>query len=381
MSRRSWIDDWRYPLSWAVALIFLGLLDLGITRSPLLWARTSFENDVGPRMVFAQAYQTARKIYAPEVDAELRVALLGNSRMWLGLREKALLAAMQAEASQRSLSVINLSVFGSGPGMMEVIARQLDPVDPALVVLGLSGSDLQMSPERWGQSPVVQLMQRGLSDPAHPPTSWPQRLDRWLRSVWPLYRFREFAHAALVDRIMPTGTGRVLPERFDSRPKLFEYMRPGLGDAMEVGYQRFRARPSLASFLRYLEIGQADHLDAVRKRTRDPYDSEAERINEVALDALLSGLTSRGTPTIVLLMPENPLLGEDEGGEYHQPGASQRGARRIQALAERYAVPVLDGRNWLPVESFLDLDHVMPDIGGLERKLAPEIWQALRSQG
>jgi hypothetical protein len=103
-------------------------------------------------------------------------------------------------------------------------------------------------------------------------------------------------------------------------------------------------------------------------------------VNEAAVDAMLARLASRDTRTIVLLMPENPLLDEDVGREYHRPEASQDGARRIRALAKRYAVPLVDGRDWMPAESFLDLDHVMPDIGGLERRLAPEIWRALGSQ-
>jgi hypothetical protein len=379
MEPRSDSEIRRLPWVWAAALGFLVLLDAGITRTPLLWAPTSFENDVGPRMVFSQAYQTARKLYAPRSRADLHVALLGNSRMWLGVREKALLAAMQAEEPTRSLRVDNLSVFGSSPGVMEVIGRHLDQIEPSLVVLGLSGSDLEIPPDRWGDNPVMQLMQRGLADPAYPPSSALDRVDRWLRSVWPLYRFREFARAALVDRVAPTGSGRSMPERFATRRALFDYMRSDRGAAMEHAYQRFDANPSLSSFLAYLEVGQSDHVKAVRSRSRIPADPEVAHINLTALEALFGGLAAAATPTLVLLMPENPLLREDAGRNYHRADLSRREAGRIQALSERHGIPVLDARAWLPAASFLDLDHVMPDIGGLERRLAPELWRALRS--
>jgi hypothetical protein len=380
MSMRAWIRRWRHPLSWAAALVFLALIDFVFTRSPLLWARTSFEDDVGPRMVFAQAYQVARKLYAPLPDADLHVVVVGNSRMWTGLRERPLAAALEQFAEHRSVRVDNLSVFGSGPGVMEVIVRHLARLEPDLVVVGLSGSDLQMPTSHWRESPVVKLMQRGLADPPHTPATWGKRLDRWLRSIWPLYRFREFSRAALVDRVAPSGTGRVVPEHFDSRRQLFDFMRPGLGEEMEAGYRRFSARPCLATFVDYVSIGQADHLKAVRQRAQRSRDPEEERVNRTAVDAMLAQLASRAARTIVLLMPENPLLREDVNREYRQPEVSRDGVRQIRALAELYAVPLIDGRDWMPAQSFLDLDHVMPDVGGLERRLAPEILRAVGTE-
>ena len=44
-----------------------------------------------------------------------------------------------------------------------------------------------------------------------------------------------------------------------------------------------------------------------------------------------------------------------------------------------WTVAVVDGRRWMPVESFADLNHVMPDVSGFQRPLAREILNAIDS--
>src|SRR5439155_1234751 len=53
------------PLTWALALDFLALLDGVVTRTSVLWGPTAFEHTRDIRKVlFAQTYQAARKLYA-----------------------------------------------------------------------------------------------------------------------------------------------------------------------------------------------------------------------------------------------------------------------------------------------------------------------------
>src|SRR5207253_6327964 len=75
-------------LAWALALLLLVPIDALITRTSLLWGRTSYENGLDLRLAqLSQTYQVARKLYAPERPAPVRVALLGDSRLWFAAHE------------------------------------------------------------------------------------------------------------------------------------------------------------------------------------------------------------------------------------------------------------------------------------------------------
>ena len=100
-------------LTWGLALVFLVAIDAGITRTSVLWGPTAFENAGGLRTVFPQTYQAARKIYAPERQAEVRVALLGNSRIVLSAKEKGVERALAERDPTLDVEVSNLGVFGS----------------------------------------------------------------------------------------------------------------------------------------------------------------------------------------------------------------------------------------------------------------------------
>jgi hypothetical protein len=97
----------------------------------------------------------------------------------------------------------------------------------------------------------------------------------------------------------------------------------------------------------------------------------------VVFDALVGELARSGRASLVLLMPENPILEEDTAGEYHRPGLSDTGARLAREICAAHGVPLVDARHWLPAESFLDFDHPILDLDGLDRPLAKEIVDVL----
>jgi hypothetical protein len=78
----------------------------------------------------------------------------------------------------------------------------------------------------------------------------------------------------------------------------------------------------------------------------------------------------------VTLLPENPILEEDAAGELHRPGLSDRVASLVRAESGARHVPVADLRHALDATAFLDIDHPMPELSGLEHRLAEEIARA-----
>jgi hypothetical protein len=369
------------PLTWVLALGLAAALDAAITRTPVLWAPTAFETtrDMS-RVAFAQSYQAARTLYAPEPAAR-RVVVLGNSRAYLGARPALVEAELQRLGVDPGVRVDSLAIFGAGLGDEEVVARHVPRLRPALVVLTLGASDLEDTPALPLAGTPAHLLDVGWADGPLPPPDAAARLERWGRTVWPLFRFREFARAALADRLVPGPADPPLPDRFADMHAVFAYMQRGADPSpVDAAWAAWRAAPSLRTFVAYLERESPANLALVRSRTRDervPADAAAP--GRRVLDALLDRLAALPAPALVVLMPENPILAEDAAGEYHRPGVSDAVAGLVVAAAARDGVRVVDARTWLPAEAFLDFDHPIPDLGGFHRPFARVIADALAS--
>ncbi len=368
------------PLTWGLAAVFLALIDVGATRTALLWGHTSFEDtrDMA-RIVFAQTYQAARLIYAPARDARVRVALVGNSRIRIPAQAPYVERELGRLAPGLDVRVDNLGIFGAGMGDYEVLCRHFGRLAPTLVVVAVGTSDLVITPTTPISNLPAELLNVGWRDGALGPESASGRVDRWLRTVWPLYRFREFVRAAIEDRLAPGVDPGPFPDRFASTRALFDYMHGERGGEVEAAYRAWRAEPTLPGFVDYMRVGSGSHLDMVRRRVGEAAavteDSPAPRM----LDALLARLARGRWTTLVLVMPENPLLDLDRAGEYHQPGSSEALTALVRTLAARHGVRVVDGRRWMPAEAFIDFDHLMPDLSGFQRPLAEEIVRAAGS--
>ena len=363
----------RSPVTWLLAVVFLVAIDAAITRTSLLWGPTAFENSGGVRLVFPQTYQVARKIYSPERDADVRVALLGNSRVVLAVKEKPLERALGRIRPGLDVDVSNLGIFGSFMGDTEMLARHLEPLDPSVVVLGLGAPDLTRElTHRGGQGPIS-LLRIGAWDGPLQNASLGERLDRWARTVWPLYRFREFAREALLDRVLGREDPGPPPDEFETRHALFRHLYGSRADAVNDAFRDWQRARDLGAYARYLETASPEHLARGKHRARSREALTRETPAVVIFDALLDRLARSGRPTIVLLLPENPILAEDTSGEFHRLGLADQAARLVDEIAESHGVAVVDARRWLPAECFLDFDHPIWNLGALERPLAKEI--------
>lgn len=377
MASRAQSHPARSPITWGLALLLFCLIDLTITRSDLLWGPTAFENSGGMRLVFPQTYQVARKLYAPEREAENRVALLGNSRVVLAVRESRLERALARVEPDMDVSVSNLGVFGSFMGETEMLARHLDPLDPSLVVLAIGAPDLIRQPTHAPGEGPMELLRIGWRDGPIPAAGPGERIDRWLRTAWPLYRFREFAREAILDRVLGRPDPGPAPNEFATRAELFTQLYGERASAVHAAYRGWERDGGLDAYARYLEAAGPGHLARRKQRaqSRDPLDRETPAV--VVFDFLLARLATSGRPALVLLMPENPILSEDSAGVFHRPGLAAAAARLAKQLASEHGIPVVDARDWLPADRFLDFDHPIFELEVLEDQLAQEIVNVL----
>jgi hypothetical protein len=366
-------------LIWGLALVFIFGIDAAITRTSVLWGPTAFENSGGPRTVFPQTFQVARKIYAPEREAEVRVALLGSSRIVLSAREEGVERALVERDPGLDVKVSNLGIFGSFIGDTAMLARHLDALDPSVVVLTLGGPDLLRKTVNLRAEGPMRVLRIGWSDGPLPARSFGERTDRWVRTLWPLYRFREFAREAVLDRVLRRPDPGPPPRDFDSRLAAFEHLYGDRAARVEAAYRVFLADRSLDSFTSYVEVASPEHLKRGRARAKKTLPLDRETPSVEVLDALLAELAASWRPVAVLLMPENPLLDLDVKGEFHRPEISQQAARLVREIADRHGVSVMDGRRWLPVDCFLDFDHPLFKLEEFEWRLAAEILDVLES--
>ena len=365
-------------VTWSLALLFLALIDRALTSHPVLWAPTTFEDsrELG-EIVFSQTYQAARAIYAPPPVNGPRVALLGNSRVWLTGRPSYLTHELATLAPDRNITVQNLGIFGAGIGDLEVLSRHLPRLDLAAVVVAIGTSDLLSTPSTPIAGLASQLLTIGWSNGPLPPASSGAVFDRWLRTLWPLYRFREFSRATLQDHIAPSPKSEPFPAHFATTRAVFDYMHGPQAREAESAYRAWRANQTLAGFVDYLRVGSTAHLSMVRERAAQSAPLRTDSPGIRSLDTLLARLSAGPWRTTVLIMPENPILRLDVGNEYHHPGCSDDAMSWLTTTAAAHGVRIVDARNWMPPEAFLDFDHMLPDLSGFQQPLSQEIVRAI----
>jgi hypothetical protein len=361
------------PLTWGLAILLLALMDFGLVHTPLIWRKNDLWTDEGiGALAFWQTYDVARKVYHGRPPAAVRVALLGNSKLWFPAQEPFVERELARIAPGLDARVDNLAFFGARIGDMEIVSRLVGRLDPTLVVVGLGGTEIV--PSTWGElvNRTGRFLEVGWAD-GPLPTSASERMNRWLKTVWPLYRFRSYARYALRDLVFPPQADRTFPDHFASSAEFFNFVHDGVTAARsEAAYREFEASPTLASFIGYLKIRYGGD-QVLNEPLPDPALLEPDGLGARALDATLERLAALPARTVVLLMPENPLLEEDHEGRYHRPGFSQRASEIIREVAARRGVTVVDGRRWMPALSFVDIVHLMPDLSGFQKPLAEMI--------
>lgn len=368
------------PLTWLLALVLVAVLGAVATRPAWLWRKDAPWIRGGLKRVYIwQTYDVARTLYGPRPPADVRVALLGNSRVWMSGREPIVKRELERIDPDRSYRVDNLSIFGARVGDMEILSRHMRRIHPSVVVVTIGASDLVST--SWGKivNPTGELLDIGWSDGPVPADGAGERVDRWLRTLWPFYRFRRFERALLGYYLLPGPRDDAFPDGFASSREYFDFIQGKEGGAkLEAEFQAWKRTPTLEAFADFLRrrwprgFGLTEPVPEPSALTRDS-------LGATVLDRLLERLAQSGSKTFVLVMPENPLLEQDREARYHRPGFSDRGVELIREVAERHGIRVVDGRRWMPAETFADLNHVMPDVSGFQRPLAKEILDAIGS--
>jgi hypothetical protein len=321
---------------------------------------------------FVQTYEALQKVEHPRRNAAVRVALLGNSRLWFGAPDWVVERELQSLRPGLDIRVDNLAFFGARIGDLEMVSRNLARSDPQLVVIALGGSELV--PTAWstlinstGRSFDVGWAEGPL------PSTWRERAGRWLGTAFPLLRMRIFARGAIGHRLSPAPPPQVLPESFASAADIFAFLYGPLGAQITERYSEWVESGRLEDFEYYLKVGQrlrSEPLPALEAL-------DAQGPGAAALGALLARLGAEGRRVVVLLMPDNPVLEQDLAGRFSQAGFRDRAAQVIGEVAARERARVVDGAGWLGPEDFLDFHHPLPDVGGLQRPLAQEILREL----
>jgi hypothetical protein len=365
------------PITWLLALAFLGLLELGLRYTGVLWQPTATDDDLGIFVAqIGQTHKVARRLFGSHSPpAGERVVILGDSRIWFGAQEAYVERELRRQAPGRDIHVDQFAIFGARIADLLALGRQVTRLHPALVVVALDGLELlPFADGGYGQWPQ-RIFDTGPARASLPLPGWFEPIDRWARSISWLYRYRLFVRMLLTDRFTGRAAPPPLPAHFASTRAVHEFLHGDRAGVVEDAYDRWRAAPTLDNFAAYLRSkGSGPPARSVPPGTTLAADSPALR----GLAALLRELTP-STRVVILLTPENPLLDADVEGRYHEPGFSDVVAARIAAVAAPFGVPVIDGRRWLPATAFFDFLHPFPDVSGLQRPLATAILHALDS--
>src|SRR5215831_6121253 len=182
-----------------VALFLLVLLDVMIARFDVF---TPLVGDTLPTTLFAklnvQVIDLVRTLERPPAAHPLLV-LIGNSQTDMATRPLGVLEqSLVAAGARHDVEVVSLCVYGTAVTDAEVVSRGVGRLAPRIVVLGLSPLDLGFTVERSRAAPVIRLLDVGLRDGVVPPADLEARLDRMVRTVWRLYRYRSLFRELLL---------------------------------------------------------------------------------------------------------------------------------------------------------------------------------------
>jgi len=364
------------PWTWTLGAVFVLLFTAALTQPPFLWRPLQVERtrELG-RLVAGQTYAAARKIYTAPDDRR-KVFLLGDSRIRILPEREARLMRALAERGLPHVEVRNLGIFGATISDVEVLLRHLAAARPDVVVLAIDGLTLLPSPLSELRNVPSRTLDIGWRDGPLPAAGWLERAQRWLRTAWPLFRFREFVRLSLYDGLDRERPPELPLTRLTPR-QLFEYVHGERAGAVEQAYLAYLLDPTLATLTRYLEVERKPYVDWMRARAalRQPLAADAPAARVLA--ALCERLPV-GARTVFLLPPRNPLLREqDTAAELWRPQAQAAADELVRRTAERCGARVVDGSEWLPATDFLDYDHPLPDTPRLEEHLTREIAHAL----
>lgn len=354
--------------AFGVALVLLAALDVVIVHVDvfgLLLPRNK-PVDLSPALDWqmAQVLHTLRQ----RPSGPPPVVVFGNSQMDAATKPLgALESELAARGAQAGTRVVSLCVLATAPTDTEVLSREIGRLHPGLVLIGLSPPDLGTPLERARSTFVVRILDTGIRDGLVPPASTEMRLQRWLGTVWQLYRFRMVFHAELLP---PPGRTVVVPSAegpVATRAAMLEmFYGPEEARTLLALRDRYDESRDFADFVRFVDaLRGPDYLLGLRERWRElivqPFQLEALR-------RLVANVRAVGGRPVWVLLPENPVFEQDPEVGSLLVRHSDEVTAAVRAEAERLGVPLLDLRRKVDASQFLDLNHL--DFGALQPLLA-----------
>jgi len=346
------------------ALLLLLALDVVIARVDVF---TPLVPDTRPTGLFTsinrQLTDVARALYGLPPGPP-PVVILGNSQMEALVRPLgALDLALAAAGAPAGTRAVSLCVFATAPTDAEVLTRRLGRLHPGIVLLGIAAPDVGTPLARARDMPVLQTFDIGFRDGLVAPAGVEERLDRWVRTVWHLYRYRRLFH----DLVLPPAELRTPGAFLEAIHTPAEIFAGTYGAARAAELLALRATwertDHLEDFVRYVELLRgADYLPGLRDRW---HDLAPEPLQVEALRRTAAHVRAAGARLVWLLVPENPLWERDPVVGAEVAARSDAVASQFLAEANALDVPLLDLRHAVPPAGFLDFNHVVYQSGAL----------------
>jgi hypothetical protein len=318
----------RSDLAWAVAAF--ATLQLSLAVAMERWWPQLRDPYYGYR-----AERLVRRTVAD--DRPLTVVMLGSSRVQNGFDSSALEREARA-CLRRPVVVFNFGVPGAGPvtnllnfERLEAAGVRPDLLFVEVVPTMLAGGDSVPAEARY--LTVDRLWRRELDlaaryeFPVHE-----MRLQWWLHWPLPTYQHRFKILSAIAPGLVP-GRLRLDWARHVDDSGWAQPINTDPVSALDRGRAADLARREHGSALREFHLGGAPSR---------------------ALEDLLDRCRARGIATALIWMPE----GTDFQGWY-SGGVKEAIEHYLADVSRRYQVPLVDARDWVSDEGFLDYHHLV----------------------
>ncbi len=342
---------------WTKVVLVLALTDVLLFRVGLFW---DLELKRQSPTQLARLHDITRAIDTHEAGEPVAVAV-GSSVVRMSGPDPAVnrrLARLGAETSFRNLGLDAAHVDDSA-----LVNAAVGTMDPWLVIYGVAFRDF-MPRDRPSRT---ESQFAGLRVPLSTmqPETLDERLARFLRAYWTLYRYRDLVR-------------HIVDERFASRAWRFPRQAHARPDAQRSRVTRAQARKtqleagfggpkSFQAWERWNDSRDFSDYEAYlktrggvaglyRKRRAAGFELATSPQLE-ALDWLLRVNQERGSRVVLIYYPENPVFRDPAASGYFSPELSDEVAAVLERKAARYGARFVDLRQALQPEDFIDMVH------------------------
>ncbi len=298
------------------------------------WRPGVIDPDYGARLA------RIRKGRAADPEHTRTVVMFGSSRTQFALHAEELDALLSRELG-RPVSVVNFGFPGAGPGIHLLTWQRLrrDGVRPALALVEVlppylnSGFEIREWTEdeiptdrlRWSDLPLVKHYA--------PKARAISRRDAFVADLAPL----GFRGA----RILHTFASQLLPPTDARNARLFE--RFELGPFPNPLPPDFREKATASAGEEYKPFLTNEHFHIGGRGCE-------------AMCELLRSCREAGVPAVLVVMPEGPVF-----RSWYAPETWARIQHWLEQTSKEFDAPIVNAREWLGEESFIDSHHLMPD--------------------